>query len=71
MTAFSMYVDQVRDQARGYDPRRAALTVVALLPFLLGWLVGIVFQTLWVVVAWAWAAGAVGFRSAREVGPGS
>lgn len=70
MTTIAGYVDQVRDQARDYDPRRAALTVVALLPFVVGWLVGIAFQTVWVMLAWAWAATMVGFRSAREVGPG-
>lgn len=56
--------DQVREEARRIDPATALLTVLLVLPFVLGWLAGALVRAVWAVVATVWAALAVGFRTA-------
>lgn len=55
--------DEVRAEARRVDLGRALLVLLALVPFVLGWLTGAAVTA----VSWAWAAVVVGFRSARGV----
>ncbi|WP_433225583.1 hypothetical protein [Actinomadura formosensis] len=64
--------DQVREEARRLDPVKALMTVLLVLPFLLGWVAGAVVRAVWAVLATVWAALAVGFRTAlgREDEPG-
>lgn len=68
-------VSRVDVEARKVDPRRAALTVIAL-PFLLvGLVVGVLFKIVWSAMSWAYAATKVGFElgrqaSARKAGDG-
>lgn len=65
MTTLTAITDRVRDESRDLDPARVLLTIVAVIPFALGWLVGVAARALWIVVAWAWAAAVVGFRTAK------
>lgn len=71
----SRTADQVRAEARELDPAKVLLTVLFVLPFALGWLVGVAVRAVWTVFAWTWTAVVVGFRTARpsptkEVGDG-
>lgn len=58
-------LDRVHAEARELRPMRVLLTIVAAIPFVIGALVGAIVRVLWFAFAWAWAAGVVGFRSAR------
>lgn len=61
----SRTVDRIDAEAKQLDPRKAALTLLFFLPFVLGWLVGMTVRALWATFAWIWTAGVVGFRVAR------
>lgn len=56
--------DQVREESRRLDPVKALLTLAFVLPFALGWLAAGICRALWVIVAWAWTALVVGWRTA-------
>lgn len=58
-------LDKVHAEARELRPLRVALSIVAAIPFLIGMLVGAVVRVCWVMFAYAWSAGVVGFRTAR------
>lgn len=57
-------VDRIDAEARQLDPAKVALTLIALVPFLLFWLAGVAARAVWLVAAWLWTAGVVGWRSA-------
>ena len=69
MSKFPQVLERIDAEARSYRFRRAALTLVAAILFSVGWLIGIAFRAVWIVLAWAWAAAVVGFRMARDEGP--
>lgn len=54
--------DRVRREAAQLDPVKALLTVLLVVPFVLGYAVRLV----WVVVALLWTGGVVGWRTAAE-----
>lgn len=60
--------DQVRAEARELDPAKVLLTILFVLPFVLGWLAGMTVRATWTVFAWTWTAMVVGFRTARPRG---
>lgn len=60
--------DQVREESRHLDPVKVALTLLMVVPFVLGWTVGQISRGVWTVFAWLWTAGVVGFRTARKTG---
>lgn len=64
MTTPMMLVGQVRTEARRIDPGKTLLTVLALLPFLLGWVAGVTVRGCWAALLWARAAIVVGWRTA-------
>jgi hypothetical protein len=57
--------DQVNAESKSLDPAKVALTLLMVVPFVLGWLVGLAFRAAWSVLAWVWTAAVVGFRTAR------
>jgi hypothetical protein len=63
-------IDQVHAEAREYHPLRAVLFVAAAIPFLIGLVIGSVVRALWFACAWMFAAGKVGYRTARGKGDG-
>lgn len=67
---FRQIRDQVDIEARELKPHLLALTIVTAVLFALGWLVGVVFRGVWLVVAWALAAAKVGFNAGRGKGGG-
>ena len=57
--------DRVRAEARSLDPARVLFTLLMIVPFVLGWLIGQIFKLAWAIASFAWTAGVVGFRIAR------
>lgn len=55
-------IDRIHDRAHAARPGRAVLTVLTAPLWLIGWLVGM----LWLALAYAGAAVAVGFTDAKE-----
>jgi hypothetical protein len=57
-------IEQVEREARGLDPAKVAITVVSV-PFLvIGFALAMVARLGWLLVAFAWSAGLVGWREA-------
>lgn len=65
MGRVSRMADQVNAESKTLDPAKVALTLLMVVPFVLGWLAGLVFRSVWTVLAWVWTAAVVGFRTAR------
>lgn len=61
--------DQVRAEARQLDPLKVVLTLLMVVPFVLGWTVAKIVQAFWFVAAFAWTAVIVGWRTARGEAP--
>ena len=62
--------DKVRDEQRQLDPVRVLLTLLMVVPFVLGWTVAKLAGVLWLVVSYLWTSAVVGWRTARgEVDP--
>jgi len=59
-------LERIQTQAREIDPLKAALAVVAAIPYILGWVIAKVFAVVWLVLSWAVAAGKVGWQDARK-----
>lgn len=57
-------VDAMRAERAQLDPQKVALTLAAILPFLLGWTIRKAFTAVWLVGSWLWTAAVVGWRSA-------
>ena len=53
--------DEVRVEAKGLDPSRVLLTLLFLVPFVLGWLVA----AAWTGGTWLWTAAVAGYRAGR------
>jgi hypothetical protein len=58
----SRTVDQIDAEARQLDPRKVALTLVALPFFVLGVVLAGMARGSWLVVAWVWVAVVAGWR---------
>jgi hypothetical protein len=56
--------DEVRAEAAKIDPVRVVITLLMVVPFVLGWLAAQTVRASWVVVSWLWAAAVVGWRTA-------
>jgi len=56
--------DDVRAEARRIDPAKLLLTVLFVVPFVLGWLAAVTVRACWTAVSWTWAAVVVGWRTA-------
>lgn len=61
----SRMADQVAAESKVLDPAKVVLTLLTIVPFVLGWTVGLVWRAVWAVLAWTWTATVVGFRTAR------
>lgn len=58
-------VERVREGARALEPRAALANVAAAIPYVLAWLIGLLFRGVWLCVAWVWTAVELGFREGR------
>ena len=61
--------DQVRAEARKLDPLKVLLTLLMVVPFVVGWLAAQTVRAFWFVAAFAWTAVIVGWRTARGEAP--
>jgi len=59
--AMNTALERIDAEARQLDPSRVLLTILAAIPFVIGWLLG----KGWLAVAWLWTAAVVGWREAR------
>ncbi len=62
----SVPVEQISTQARQADPVRVLLTLIAVIPFIVGWSAG----KAWLALAWLCTAVRVGWQQARQERPG-
>jgi len=62
-------LEQISARAHAAEPREAFLTGVASVLYGAAWLVGKVFTVLFAVMAWSWAAAALGWKNGRGQGP--
>ncbi len=63
--ALTVPVEEISASARQADPMRVVLTLLALIPFIAGWVAGKV----WLALAWTYAAVVAGWRQARGTTP--
>jgi hypothetical protein len=66
------FADQVRVEAQRIDVAKVLLVVLALAPFVCGWLAAQLVRGSWAALSWTWAAVVVGWRTAygRDDGGG-
>lgn len=62
---FRDLIDRIDEEARGLDPHKVALSILAAPFFALGIVVGLLVRSAWLVIAWLWVAGQAGYRMAR------
>lgn len=60
--ALTMPIDRIEERARKADPRRAALTVLLLVPFVLGWAA----RKTWMALVYVWSAVVAGWQEAAR-----
>ncbi len=65
MSTIDTFLAEVRAEARSLDPLKIVLTLIAAPFFVIGWIVGQAARLVLVLVAFAWSAGVVGYRTAR------
>lgn len=62
--------DEVRAEAAKIAPVKAAVTLLMVVPFVLGWLAARTVRAVWAVTSWVWAAVVVGWRAGTAPGGG-
>lgn len=60
----SALADEVRAEVQRVDVAKTLLTVLFVVPFVLGWLAAQMVRTLAATYSWTWAAVVVGWRTA-------
>lgn len=60
--ALSIPLDQIEERARTSDPRKALLTAVLFIPFVLGWTV----RKAWMALVYLWSAVVAGWQDAAR-----
>jgi hypothetical protein len=70
MAGAGRLADQVREEARQLDPAKVVLTLLMVVPFVVGWTIRKAVRAVWLVGAWVWTAGVVGWRAAGGEGDG-
>lgn len=62
--ALTVPVGRIQTEARQLDPVKVLLTLIAVIPFALGWVAG----KTWMAFAWLLVAVRVGWQQARDPG---
>jgi hypothetical protein len=65
----SSLADDVRAQAAKANPVKLVFTLLALLPFVVGYVAAMIVRAVWAVLVWTWAAAVVGWRTAYGSAP--
>lgn len=60
--------DQIREESRQLDPARVGWTLLMVIPFVMGFILGLTFRVVWGVLAFIWQAGFTGFGEAMKLG---
>jgi hypothetical protein len=63
-TAVLGRAEKVREESRRLDPAKVALTLLMVLPYVLGWTARKICKLVWLVVSVLWTAMVVGWRDA-------
>lgn len=58
----------MRAESRQLDPVKVILTLLMVVPFVVGWVACQVVRAVWTVFAWTWTATVVGWRTAQGSG---
>lgn len=58
-------LERIDQQAKEIDPRRVAMTLLALPLFVLGYVVASVCKVVWMVGTWMWVAMLAGWQTQR------
>lgn len=62
--------ERIESRAKDLTFRRAALTIIAAIPLLIGFAIYFVWRALWTAITWVYAAGVEGFELAKDVHSG-
>jgi hypothetical protein len=65
----SSIAGDVRAQAAKANPAKLVFTLLALIPFAVGYVAAMVVRAVWAVLVWTWAAVVVGWRAAYGSAP--
>ena len=71
MTSIAAHVEAARRERAKLDPATVALTLLMVVPFVIGWVVRKIVAVFWLVGSWLWTSAVVGWRAAapkREPG---
>lgn len=68
VTGVGRTVEAVRAEAKQLDPAKVALTLLMVLPFVIGFVAKKTVGVVWLVVSWLWTAALVGWRAAGKEG---
>lgn len=63
--ALTVPIEAIEARAVKADPRKASLTVLLFIPFLLGWLL----RKAWMTLVYLWSAAAAGWQEAGQPRP--
>lgn len=63
--ALSIPLERIEERARKSDPRKALLTALLLVPFVLGWFV----RKTWMALVYLWSAVMAGWQDAARPRP--
>lgn len=70
-TRAGAFTDEVRAEASRIDPAKVVLTILFIVPFVLGWLAAQTVRATWTILSWLWAAVVVGWRTGYGRADGS
>lgn len=62
--------ERIESRAKDLTFRKAALTLIAVIPFLLGFAIFFAWRALWTAITWIYAAGVEGFELAKDAHSG-
>jgi hypothetical protein len=62
--------ERIESRAKDLTFRKVALTLIAFIPFMIGFAVYFVWRAVWTAITWIFAAGAEGFEIAKDVQSG-
>jgi len=62
--------ERIESRAKDLTFRKVALTLIAIIPLIIGFAVYFVWRAVWTAITWIFAAGVEGFELAKDVQSG-
>lgn len=59
--------ERIDERSRDLKPRVVALTLIALIPFCVAFVIFFAWKIVWTVISWLWAAGLEGWETAKSL----